>query len=49
MYVSNDCAQGRLSQANMTVSNGVVHMIDGILGYVFNDALEEINRDDMLE
>ena len=44
MEVSNQCAKGRVIHGNITVYNGVVHVIDGLLGYVYNDivaALEE--------
>ena len=47
VYVSNNCAQGKIiqGQSNITAANGVIHMIDGMLGFVFTDAFEEIERD----
>ena len=32
--VSNQCAKGRVIHANITVYNGVIHIVDGLLGYV---------------
>ncbi|KAK2193313.1 hypothetical protein NP493_15g00024 [Ridgeia piscesae] len=39
VYVSNTCAQGLVTHGNITVSNGVVHIVDGLLGYVYSDAI----------
>ena len=32
--------------ANVTVNNGVVHFVDGLLGYIYNDAIDMIQEDD---
>ena len=35
--------------ANRTVLNGVVHLVDGLLGYIYNDALDMIKEDKRVE
>ena len=31
---------------NLTVNNGVIHIIDNLLGYIYNDAYEMIKEDE---
>ena len=46
--VSNQCAKGRVIHANITVLNGVIHVIDGLLGYVYNDIEGSLSDDNTL-
>lgn len=34
--------------SNLTVNNGVVHLVDGLMGYIYNDAIDMIREDDMI-
>ena len=43
VYVSNTCAQGMVTHGNITVKNGVVHIVDGLLGYVYSDAITQLH------
>jgi len=43
-YVSNDCVSARILTANKTVSNGVVYIVDNLLGFIFNDLITEMQR-----
>jgi Fasciclin domain len=45
VYVSNNCVQAKITQGNITALNGVIHMIDHILGFVYLDAFTQIQRD----
>ena len=47
VYVSNNCVQAKITKANMTMLNGVVHMIDNLLGFVYMDAYTQIRMDTM--
>ena len=46
--VNNQCAKGRVIHANITVSNGVIHIVDGLLGYVYNDIYNSLDDDNEL-
>ncbi|CAG5119675.1 unnamed protein product [Candidula unifasciata] len=50
VYVTGALSSGRtvtarITPANITVINGVVHQIDQLLGFVYNSAVEEISID----
>ena len=46
--VSNQCAKGRVIHANITVYNGVIHIVDGLLGYVYNDIYNSLSDDNQI-
>ncbi len=33
VYIGNDCGGSKITWGNLTVENGVIHMIDGFLGF----------------
>ncbi|KAI0207770.1 hypothetical protein LSAT2_007593 [Lamellibrachia satsuma] len=43
VYASNTCAQGMVTHGNITVKNGVVHIVDDLLGYVYSDAITQLH------
>ena len=45
VYVSNNCGRAKVTKANITATNGVVYMIDNIIGYIVNDLYMNIQRD----
>ena len=42
--ISNQCAKGRVVEGNITVNNGVVHVINGLLGFVHSDLYTAIDN-----
>ena len=44
MEVSNECAKGRVIVANVTVYNGVIHIVNGLLGFVHNNLYDAISN-----
>ena len=45
--VSSGGVTAEIIQGNITLNNGVLHIIDGMLGFVYNTALEQIEQDAM--
>lgn len=42
--IKNDCVSANIISSNITVTNGVVHVIDGLLGWVSTDAWTELRE-----
>ena len=43
--VSSGDVTAQIVRGNITVANGVIHVIDRLLGFVYNSALEQIQQD----
>ena len=42
VYVSQSCGQVTVVQANITTSNAVIYIVDGFLGFIYNDLYTEL-------
>jgi len=42
VFVSHNCVQARITEANITATNGVIHVIDTLLGFTYNDLYTEM-------
>ncbi|XP_062591198.1 uncharacterized protein LOC134252705 isoform X1 [Saccostrea cucullata] len=45
VYVNSDGVSAAIVEGNITVSNGVVHVVDQLLGFVYNNIREQIQRE----
>lgn len=45
MYVNSDGVSAAIIEGNITVSNGVVHIVDQLLGFVYNNIREQIQQE----
>lgn len=45
MYVNSDGVSAAIIEGNITVSNGVVHVVDQLLGFVYNNIREQIQQE----
>ncbi|XP_061190366.1 uncharacterized protein LOC133198263 [Saccostrea echinata] len=45
VYVNSDGVSAAIIEGNITVSNGVVHVVDQLLGFVYNNVREQIQRE----
>ena len=45
--VSSGGVTAEIIQGNITLNNGVLHIIDRMLGFVYNTAIEQIGQDAM--
>ncbi|XP_071098849.1 fasciclin-1-like [Haliotis cracherodii] len=48
VYVSAGGVNALISRGNLTLSNGVIHFVDSLLGFVYNTAREQIQLDSVL-
>ncbi|XP_050398114.1 transforming growth factor-beta-induced protein ig-h3 [Patella vulgata] len=45
VYISGGGVNAEITKGNMTVQNGAIHIIDSVLGFVYNTAREQIQLD----
>lgn len=45
VYVNSDGVSAAIIEGNITVSNGVVHIVDQLLGFVYNNIREQIQQE----
>ncbi|XP_048748872.2 uncharacterized protein LOC125661046 isoform X1 [Ostrea edulis] len=45
VYVNSDGVSAAIIEGNITVSNGVVHVVDQLLGFVYNNIREQIQQE----
>ena len=45
MVVSHNCVQGRVTEANITATNGVIYVVDALFGFTYHGIYTEIRRD----
>lgn len=45
VYVRNTCAGGKIIKGNITVTNGVVHILDSLLVFTYNDVMGKLIED----
>ena len=45
MYVKAGGVTAKIITGNIPVANGVIHVIDEMLGFVYKTAFEQINED----
>ena len=43
--VSSGGVTAQIIRGNITVENGVIHIIDRMLGFIYNTAIEQIGED----
>ena len=43
--VTSGGVSAMIERGNITVANGVIHIIDRMLGFVYNTAIEQIDHD----